>query len=143
MDYKRLYTNNNELEKEIELQCLQYLNSIGFFWKVDYAGQRIGSVMIKSSHPYIIAGMPDIQGIAFGQGFGFEIKIPSEYDKIMRNYDKYKAYDGKNKAIKRYKRQILNIEKMRDNGGIAYFVKSLDQVVRIINEFLQEKTSKK
>lgn len=137
MDYRRLYTNNKELEKEIELQCLQYLNRYGFFWKVDYAGHRIGSTMYRSSHPYVIAGMPDIQGIIKGQGFAFEVKLPEEYAKIQRNYEKYKAYVGKSKNINRYKRQILALERFRDNGGIGFFVKSVEQVAGVINEFIR------
>lgn len=133
-DLKSIYTNVKEYEKDIELEILTVLNRYGFFWKVDYAGKLVKGKWRKNKHPYVLSGMPDIQGIiAGGQPFYLEVKTRSEYLKIMRNWDKYKiAPKTASETIQRYKRQILMVEKLRSFGCVAEFIYSIEQALSIV-----------
>lgn len=150
-DFKSIYTNSKRYEKDIETEILTVLNRYGFFWKVDYAGKLVKGKWYKNPNPFVIAGMPDVQGIIAGlPPFFFEIKIQTEYNKIINNWDKYKAAPpGVSSNILRYKRQIETIEKLRSLGATAEFVYNLAQVKSIIereikkNDELQSKKDPK
>lgn len=112
-------------ESDIELAILKYLNTKGFFWKVEHPGYMVKGNYYKNSHPYILAGMPDISGLYKGRPYYLEVKRPVEHRRIVNNWDKYLAYAGKDKTIKRYQRQINMVLKLRECGAVADFVSSM------------------
>lgn len=102
------------------------------FWHVDYAGNLVNGKMRRSRYKYVLAGMPDIQGLINGRFHFFEVKTPYDYMRIKRNYDKYKLYKGKDKTILRYQRQILCGEQLRAFGGVGGFVSQYSHCVSFI-----------
>ena len=133
MNYLKLYSNQKKLEYDIEQEILTLLNkNYGKFWKVDYAGRLVKGKMWANKNPFVEKHMPDIEGIIKGQYYFFEVKRPGEHKQIIRNYEKYKIYEGKNKAINRYKGQILMGEELRANGGIGGFVSEFSHCVELM-----------
>lgn len=127
-----IYGNKKKLEDVIEEQILVFLNTRGFFWKVDYAGRFIGGKFVANSNKFVLAGMPDVCGVIKGRAVHFEVKTPAEKAKILRNWNKYLLYNGKSKDLLRYQRQIKCILRLRANGAIAEFVSSIDDCVRAL-----------
>ena len=133
-NFKLKYSNSRHYERDIEFGILVELNKVGFFWKVDYAGQLVNGVWRRNKSVFAVSGMPDIQGVINGyKPFFFEVKTPEEYKKIVKNWDKYKtAPFSASKNIKRYQRQILTIERLRNNGCVAEFIYNKDQALDFI-----------
>ena len=104
-------------EKFIEIQILNYLRSMGFFFfKVDYPITFVrGSGRVKrSSHPYVLNGVSDVIGVnAEGLFCALEVKTPKEIKYVRKHYDKLKVNcieNQRNKKKLRLYNQITFIE---------------------------------
>ena len=85
-------------ERDIQRQCLQYLNYNGFFAFRYNSGMvkindKNGTRMIKLGE----AGMPDILAIKKGQFYGFEVKRPKAKPTPwqLMAHEKLKTYGAK------------------------------------------------
>lgn len=122
-------------EASIESVILDVLNSIGFAWKNEYPQQNVivrGRRFAKWNE-HIHSGFPDVSFLMNGKSFHFEVKRPEIKNRILRNYDKYKNYCGKNKELIRFRNQIRCIERLNKHGSKAAFVSSLKDCLDIIH----------
>ncbi len=96
-------------EYTIETQILDWLAGlgVGFFWKNTSGGFHDGKVWRKHQSPFAIRGTSDILGIVNGRMIALEVKTT-----VGRPSSE----------------QVAFIKKVRDCGGLADVVRSLDSV---------------
>lgn len=112
------------LEKQLETQILSWLNfqKDVFAFKVNTTGiyDTRKKVFRTIKNPYIWKGTPDILGVLKGRFFGIEVKTPAGLKKAISS------------PTTRDYNQIAFVQKIRDYGGHAIRISSLDEVISFI-----------
>lgn len=92
-------------ESKLVDKILEYLRGKGGWWIKIHGGM------------YQTGGLPDIIGCRKGQFYGFEVKTPEAYTLLNHNLSG---------------RQKLTLVKIREWGGVADVVCSIEQVGRLL-----------
>lgn len=99
-------------EKQIENEILRWLSYHGIFaWKNQSVGiyNPVRKAFMRSTNPHHIKGVSDILGV-MKDGRILAIECKSKYGKPSPE-------------------QTMFIQKIKDNGGVAFIARSLDEVV--------------
>jgi penicillin-binding protein-related factor A (putative recombinase) len=120
------------LEKNIETEILTYLNAQNgvFAFKVQTAGffDTKRKIFRKNLSRFIIPGTSDIIGVYHGRFFAFEVKTPT----TIRRFN--------NHPTEADQKQIHFLQLVRDHGGIAACVSSVEDVMQILQVSISTKT---
>tara|TARA_Y100001951_G_C11199941_1_gene216531 strand:+ start:250 stop:666 length:417 start_codon:yes stop_codon:yes gene_type:complete len=124
-------------ESEIEDLILFYLNSLrdAFFWKNPAGGFFDGKKIRKHASKFIIKGGSDIIGLYKGHFFAFEVKTPVSikfYEKHRDRLEKTASWALKTDRERHFRRQIEFQKKIKQNGGNASFVSSIEDVKKCL-----------
>lgn len=98
-------------EKQIELQILNFLKTVGIFvFKIDRQGtyDSVKKVFRSNKNPHKIKGVSDIIGIVGGRFLAIEVKAEKGY---------------------LTPEQRLFLVKVNEEGGIGFVARSLDQCI--------------
>lgn len=127
-----------ENEKDIENSILQWLSYLrdGVFFKNHSTGiyDPERKAFRLSKNPYFIRGVSDILGVYKGVFCAFEVKTPAEYRHIMKHWERYRIGQITNKGQRRLANQVDFICRIREKGGIAGFVYSIEMVKELFRK---------
>jgi len=125
------------LEKELELEILNYLKIKGVFsWKAEYPikiNQRTNRGM-RNHHPFILKGVPDILALYQGIFYGIEVKTVKELAWWDKAKERILKQGPKNKKDERFLRQYVFINTLKSNGAWGGFVSSREECFKILKE---------
>lgn len=128
------------LEKHVQGLILDYLSNLGgFVCKIELSGKPIyrgGKLQLMPfKNKYYRTGMSDILYFYKGSVFCFEVKEPSEHEKIKKHFNRIAdlSYQELPKYLRHYKAQYEFIESIKKQGGYGGFVSNLMEVKEILN----------
>ena len=124
-------------EKNVENAILAYLNNRRIFaWKCNTIGtfDPIKKVYRKSNNPYHINGISDILFIYKGRFCACEVKKPYISKKTMKI--KYRTQEDLEKLAS--DDQLVFINRIKENGGVAFMADSLEVFIDQFNLWLMK-----
>ncbi len=121
-------------EGQIQSSVYQYLENLGFFcWVNKTVGifDPVKKIYRKPKQEGSAKGSPDILGVGLnGRSLGIEVKDEKEYAYIMRHYEMLRDHVHSCKKKIHYQEQILFIERLRREGGVAFFTDGIETTRR-------------
>ena len=125
----------DESEKEIEIWILRNLEAHRFFcWKIDYPIRFSKGRALKSTHPYVKKGVPDILAIKGSIFLVLEVKTPKELKWWDSNKNRILTRGPKNKKEKRFFDQYEFIREVIRHGGYGGFTDGWERTREIVSQ---------